>query len=119
EHYGEVLSIKYGSNELGNTILSGSCDSSVRLLDIRSNTQIQEFNGHSRSVYAVEYTPFVANNSTPNVVCSASYDDTIRFWDIRSNKQALYMINTDFEKDYGICSLKVLSLKDKNKKKEN
>ncbi|ETO09928.1 WD-40 repeat protein, partial [Reticulomyxa filosa] len=51
-HIGNVRSIKYGSNELGNnganTILSGSYDKSVRLWDIRSGRQIQLFDTHEQ-----------------------------------------------------------------------
>ncbi|ETO04873.1 hypothetical protein RFI_32522 [Reticulomyxa filosa] len=57
------MSVKYGSNELLNTILSGSEDTSVRLWDIRSGQQIQLFNGHTKYVLSVEYSPFVIKNS--------------------------------------------------------
>ncbi|ETN97475.1 WD40 repeat-containing protein, partial [Reticulomyxa filosa] len=40
-HKDYVNSVKYGSNESLNTILSGSADKSVRLWDIRSGEQIQ------------------------------------------------------------------------------
>ncbi|ETO36251.1 hypothetical protein RFI_00812 [Reticulomyxa filosa] len=88
-HYDFVISVKYGSNELLNTILSASCDKSVCLLDIRSDEQIQAFNGHTMYVRAVEYSQFIIKNSTDvicgnsNVICSGSRDNTIRFWDIR------------------------------------
>ncbi|ETN97106.1 WD-40 repeat-containing protein [Reticulomyxa filosa] len=97
-----IMSVKYGSNELGNTggantILSGSIDQSVRLWDIRSGQQIQVFNGHTRSVTCVEYSPFVVDSievgDSSNVICSGSLDNTIRFWDIRSNKNALHVMN--------------------------
>ncbi|ETO15383.1 hypothetical protein RFI_21979, partial [Reticulomyxa filosa] len=92
-------SVKYGSNELLNTMLSGSYDKSVCLWDIRSSQQIQVFNGHNSCVYAVEYLPFVVNNieigNNSNVICSGSYDATIRFWDIRSNKKELHLIKVD------------------------
>ncbi|ETO15544.1 WD-40 repeat protein [Reticulomyxa filosa] len=123
-HKDRVMSVKYGSNELGNigcanTILSGSNDKSVCLWDIRSGKQIQMFNGHTHSVQSVEYSPFavkclgkVSGNS--NVICSGSWDRTIRFWDIRSNKNELYTINGDG----GIMCLKFLQLR-KDKKSNN
>ncbi|ETO11762.1 F-box and wd40 domain protein, partial [Reticulomyxa filosa] len=46
EHDSWIRSVKYGSNELVNTILSGSDDKSVCLWDIRSGEQIQVFYGH-------------------------------------------------------------------------
>ncbi|ETO35626.1 WD-40 repeat protein, partial [Reticulomyxa filosa] len=112
-----IRSVKYGSNELLNTILSGSYDNSVRLWDIRSGQQIQVFNGHTNTVWSVEYSPFVIKNDTgsSNVICSGSGDNTIRFWDIRSNKSELYMIRGDEKKDSGIFCLKFIELK---KKKE-
>ncbi|ETO07545.1 WD-40 repeat protein [Reticulomyxa filosa] len=121
-HEGGAMSVKYGSNELGNigganTILSGSSDKSVCLWDIRSGQQIQMFDGHTNNVNAVEYSPFVVKNDiktvTSNVICSGSRDNTIRFWDIRSNKNELYMIegnSKEFE-DYGIKCLTFVSLK--------
>ncbi|ETO05801.1 hypothetical protein RFI_31595, partial [Reticulomyxa filosa] len=111
-------SVKYGSNELVNTILSGSSDKSVRLWDIRSGQQIQVFNGHKMSVHAVEYSSFVINDSSDNskVICSGSLDNTIRFWDIRSNKNELCMIKGDKE-DNGIICLKFIGLKKKRKQR--
>ncbi|ETO34830.1 WD-40 repeat protein [Reticulomyxa filosa] len=108
-HTNYVMSVKYGSNELLNTILSGSFDNSVRLWDIRSGQQIQAFDGHTRWVHAVEYSPLVIKNS----------DNTIRFWDIRSNKNELYIIKGDNEEDNGIYCLKFISLKRKEKINEN
>ncbi|ETO12234.1 hypothetical protein RFI_25142, partial [Reticulomyxa filosa] len=89
-HENYVNSVKYGSNELLNTILSGSDDKNIRLWDIRSDQQIQVFNSHTNNVYAVEYSPFIINDSigNSNVICSGSFDNLIRFWifdQIRTN----------------------------------
>ncbi|ETO06151.1 WD repeat-containing protein [Reticulomyxa filosa] len=115
-----VCSVKYGSNELLNTILSGSEDTSVRLWDIRSGKQIQIFNGHTDIIDAVEYSPFVINNidicGNSNVICSGSQDNTICFWDIRSNKNELYMIKEKENEDDRITRLKFLPLKKKKRK---
>ncbi|ETO36033.1 hypothetical protein RFI_01029, partial [Reticulomyxa filosa] len=112
-----ITSVKYGSNELLNIILSGSSDKSVRLWDIRSGQQIQVFNGHTNTVWCVEYSPFVIKNisGNSNVICSGSSDNTIRFWDNRSNKNELYMIKGDNKEDNGICCLKYILLKKKGK----
>ncbi|ETO06881.1 WD-40 repeat-containing protein [Reticulomyxa filosa] len=124
-HEGWIMSVKYGSNELGinggsNTILSGSNDYSVRLWDIRSGRQIKHFSGHRYGVYAVEYTPFEIKKSIEdvggNLVCSGSMDNTIRFWDIRSEKK-VYMIKGDNEDD-GILCLKFIQLKKKGNNNE-
>ncbi|ETO06260.1 Will die slowly protein, partial [Reticulomyxa filosa] len=87
------------------------------LWDIRSDKQIQVFNGHKSYVYAIEYSLFIIkdNINNPNVICSGSSDNTIRFWDIRSNKNELYMIKGN-DKDGGIISLKFIGLKKKEKK---
>ncbi|ETO34661.1 WD-repeat protein, partial [Reticulomyxa filosa] len=113
-HEFHVNSVKYGSNELVNTILSGSNDKTIRLWDIRSGQQIQMFNGHTNSVNAAEYSPFVVNNNkiggNSNVMCSGSFDNTIRFWDIRSNNKELYTIEEEKE----IMCLKFLQLRNGN-----
>ncbi|ETO07321.1 WD-40 repeat protein, partial [Reticulomyxa filosa] len=122
-HNNYVLSVKYGSNELGNsggsnTILSGSSDKSVRLWDIRSGQEIQEFIGHMSSVNAVEYSSFIVDNKelggSSNVICSGAEDNIIRFWDVRSNKRELYVIKGEAR----IMCLKFLKLK-KNSKSNN
>ncbi|ETO04260.1 hypothetical protein RFI_33137, partial [Reticulomyxa filosa] len=114
-HTNYAWSVKYGSNELLNTILSGSADKSVRLWDTRSCQQIQVFNGHSSAVMCVGYLPFVIKNriGNSNVICSGSIDNTVRFWDIRSNKEELYVIKRGDYEDDGIECLKVASLKKK------
>ncbi|ETO27447.1 hypothetical protein RFI_09689 [Reticulomyxa filosa] len=121
-HEDIVRSIKYGSNELRNTILSGSRDKSVRLWDIRSGEQTQVFNGHTNQIWAVEYSSFLIRHSDgfvgSNVICSGSHDNTIRFWDIRSNKKELYMIKGDQKEDNGIICLKFISFKKKEKHNE-
>ncbi|ETO36600.1 WD-40 repeat protein [Reticulomyxa filosa] len=98
-----IVSIKHGSNELLNTVLSGSFDKSVL------------FNGHKKGVWSVEYSPFVIKNSicNSNVICSGAYDNTIRFWDIRSNKNELCMIKGDD----GIPCLRFIVLKKKRRQR--
>ncbi|ETO36436.1 hypothetical protein RFI_00627 [Reticulomyxa filosa] len=75
--------------ELLNTILSGSHDKSVRLWDIRSGKQIQVFNGHTNTVFSVEYSPF----------------------------NELHIIKEDEKEDSGILCLKFVSLKKKDNTK--
>ncbi|ETO14930.1 WD-40 repeat-containing protein [Reticulomyxa filosa] len=122
-HEGCMNSVKYGSNELVNIILSGSNDKSVRLWDIRSDQQIQVFNGHTGAVSCVDYSPFVIKNNSEavggnsNVICSGSIDNTIRFWDVRSNKNELYMVKG--EGDDGIICFKFLQLRKNEKKRKS
>ncbi|ETO32340.1 WD-40 repeat protein, partial [Reticulomyxa filosa] len=104
------------------TILSGSWDKSVRLWDIRSGQEIQEFIGHMSSVNAVEYSSFIVDNKelggSSNVICSGAEDNIIRFWDVRSNKKELYIIKGEEKEHAGIMCLKFLKLK-RNSKSNN
>ncbi|ETO31829.1 G-protein beta WD-40 repeats containing protein [Reticulomyxa filosa] len=120
-HRDAVVSVKYGSNELGinggtNTILSGSQDNNVCLWDIRSKKQTQVFKGHRNGINIVEYSSFVMDNNdigdSSNIICSGSSDNTIRFWDIRSNKE-LHVI----KENNGIHCLTFLQLKKEKKGK--
>ncbi|ETO35661.1 hypothetical protein RFI_01401 [Reticulomyxa filosa] len=106
--YNSAICTKKRSNELINTILSGSWDSSVRLCDIRSGQQIQLFNEHKYFVTYVEYSLFIVNN-----IKAGSYSkvSTIRFWDIRSNKNESYVIEGNDE----MTCFKFVSLKRKKK----
>ncbi|ETO15123.1 hypothetical protein RFI_22242 [Reticulomyxa filosa] len=75
-HNDWISSLKYFSNELANTILSGSYDKSVRL---------------SHSIWHKNYVHAVANNCYfSNVICFRLEDNTIRFYihDVESNAQA-------------------------------
>ncbi|ETN98101.1 hypothetical protein RFI_39416, partial [Reticulomyxa filosa] len=114
-HENYIYSVKYGSNELLNKILSGSDDKSVRLWDIRSDKQIQVFNGHTNIVLTVEYSPFVIRNNiyNSNVICSRSMNNTIRFWDIRSNKNKLYVIKVN-EKYFELNPMVLLAINNSN-----
>ncbi|ETO05057.1 WD-repeat protein, partial [Reticulomyxa filosa] len=81
---------------------------------------IQVFNGHTNTVWCVEYSPFIIKDSicNSNVICSGSSDNTICFWDIRSNKNELYMIKGDEKEDIGIICLKCIVLKKKDSAKD-
>ncbi|ETN97728.1 WD repeat-containing protein [Reticulomyxa filosa] len=107
-HQDWVMSVKYGSNELGNigganTILSGSCDKSIHLWDIRSGQQIQVFNGHTNEVWAVEYSPFVVNNIEVG----------------GSSNNELYVIKEETYKSCGILYFIFIKLKKKKRETKN
>ncbi|ETO31901.1 hypothetical protein RFI_05215, partial [Reticulomyxa filosa] len=91
-----------------------------RLWDIRSDQQIQMFNGHIDTVMCVEYSPFVNGfvGGSSNVICSGSYDNTIRFWDIRSNKNELHVIKGNEKEESRVYCLKFVPLKKKGHNNE-
>ncbi|ETO16623.1 hypothetical protein RFI_20717, partial [Reticulomyxa filosa] len=93
---------------------------------IRSNKEIHVFKGHTSTVHAIEYSPFVRSNNNnsdgtsiinSNVICSGSHDNTICFWDIRANKQ-LHVIKGNDE-DGGICSLQFSPFRNKENGSKN
>jgi WD40 repeat protein len=62
----------------GNTVLTGSGDSSARLWDWRGKL-IQEFKGHQSNVVSVAFSP------GGNAILTGSEDGTARLWDLRGN----------------------------------
>jgi COMPASS component SWD2 len=54
------------------------CVLQIRYLSLHDNRYLRVFQGHSRSVVAVEMSP------KEDVFASASLDGTIRIWDLRS-----------------------------------
>lgn len=61
-----------------NMFASGSCDSTVKVWDIRSNSCVRTFTGHVSDVNAVEFMP------SGNCVGTGSDDATCRIFDLRS-----------------------------------
>ena len=62
----------------GNTIASGSRDSTVRLWDARTGTLIHTLTGHKSVVFSVAFSP------DGNTLASGGGDDTVRLWDART-----------------------------------
>ena len=70
-----------------NTFVSGSCDASAKLWDIREGLCMQSFSGNESDINAVTYFPngyaFATGSDTPNPTC--------RLFDIRSDQEiAMY-----------------------------
>ena len=61
-----------------NVFTSGSCDSTVRVWDVRLNSCVRTFTGHISDVNSVEFFP------SGNVVGSGSDDSSCRLFDLRS-----------------------------------
>ncbi|ETO01074.1 hypothetical protein RFI_36367, partial [Reticulomyxa filosa] len=87
---GPVRNFDYVAFDNDQLLCFGSENNTVCLWNIKTNEQIQSFNGHSDYVNCVRFSPYHHyndNNSHRNVICSSSADKTIRFWDIKDCKQ--------------------------------
>jgi WD40 repeat protein len=73
-HSHRVLSVAFTSD--GNTLASGSYDSTVRLWDVGTGAERRVLKGHSQSVWSVAFT------SDGNTLASGSEDSTVRLWDV-------------------------------------
>ena len=66
----------------GRRVVTASKDSTVRLWDLRSRTELATFRGHTGQVNAAVFDP-----TKDNVVVSVGRDDTIRWWDVDTREQ--------------------------------
>ena len=73
-HEGDVLSVSFSPD--GNTVASGSEDSTVRLWDVGTGAERRTLQGHRGSVWSVSFSP------DGTTVASGSVDDTVRLWDV-------------------------------------
>jgi len=64
----------------GNTAISGSSDSTIKLWDVQTGEEIRTFKGHSDKVYSVTFSP------DGNTALSGSRDNTLKLWDIQTGK---------------------------------
>lgn len=86
------------SNYTDDSIITGHDDGRIKFWDLRSGKISNIFSGHKNFVSAIDvdvtdYSKFV----------SIGYDSCLNVWDVRSNKAALFNIQTDSEKNYGLC----------------
>ncbi|ETN98492.1 hypothetical protein RFI_39005, partial [Reticulomyxa filosa] len=91
---GPVRSVDYATFDNNQLLCFGSEDKTVRLWNIKTNEQIQSFNGHSmfdEHTNAVEWIEFSSFNNG-RYLCSGSTDKTIRLWDIETSK-SLHVFN--------------------------
>lgn len=61
-----------------NTFVSGSCDSSAKVWDIRKKNCIMTFRGHESDINSVAFFP------SGNALGSGSDDSSCRLWDLRA-----------------------------------
>eukprot|EP00911_Craspedida_sp_UC1_P000107 UC1_evm1s84 len=79
ERYGSVTSVDFSDD--GKTIVTGSLDSKVRLLDVESvRKNSEEPKGHTKSVTCVAFSP------DGKLLASGSYDYNVRVWDVNTQK---------------------------------
>ena len=78
-HRGTVFSVAFSPD--GTRLASGSGDSTVRLWEVATGTQVRELSGHGGAVFSVAFSP------DGTMLASGSRDATVRLWDI-----ALYQL---------------------------
>ncbi|MCB0307605.1 MAG: hypothetical protein KDI38_27835, partial [Calditrichaeota bacterium] len=65
----------------GQTVVSASGDSTLRLWEVPGGRNIKMFRGHSRAVTAVAF------GSDGRLLVSGSRDNTLRLWDVESGRE--------------------------------
>ena len=63
-------------------LASAGDDSTVRVWDARTGTELHTMQGHNGKTTDVAFSP------DAKLLASASEDETIRLWDVRTGKQA-------------------------------
>lgn len=105
------FSLSLGPNQ--NVFVSGACDATAKLWDIRSGRATQTFTGHESDINAVQYVKFCwANISAPcsrirfrffpngDAFATGSDDASCRLFDIRADRE----LNT-FTHDNILCGI--------------
>src|SRR5207248_3255373 len=73
----------------GKRVLSGSCDKTVRLWDVKAGKELRKMTGHSDRVYRVAFGP-------EGQAISGGKDRTMRLWDLNTGKNAgVFIGHTD------------------------
>ncbi|MBD2137363.1 hypothetical protein H6F32_07130 [Anabaena sp. FACHB-1237] len=75
-HSGSVRSVAYSPD--GQTVASGSVDSTIKLWNVNTGNLLQTLTGHSNSVRSVAYSP------DGQTVASGSDDKTIKLWNVKT-----------------------------------
>ena len=77
-HTSKVLSVSFSPD--GNTIASGSWDSTIRLWDVSTGRHLRTLTGHTSYVNSVSFSP------DGNTLASGGRDKIIRLWDPHTGK---------------------------------
>ncbi|GMG08914.1 unnamed protein product [Aspergillus oryzae] len=78
-HSSSVLSVAFSPD--GQTIASGSSDTTIKLWDAKTGMELQTFKGHSSSVLSVAFSP------DGQTIASGSSDKTIKLWDAKTDTE--------------------------------
>ncbi|ETO08508.1 WD-40 repeat protein [Reticulomyxa filosa] len=78
-HTSTVTRVRFSFD--GRKIVSSSGDNTIRIWDVKSKKQIQNFTGYHYSINVAEFSP------DGNTIVSCSYDNKIRLWDVQSGKE--------------------------------
>jgi len=77
-HTGWVFSLVFSPD--GTSLVSGSCDKTIKLWDMQTGGVVKTFHGHTGYIYSVSISP----DST--TIVSTSGDETIRLWDVQTGE---------------------------------
>ena len=78
-HSGEVRSVAFSPD--GQTLASGSMDSTVKLWDVSTGREKASLAGHKNSVYSVAFSP------DGQTLASGSMDSTVKLWDLNTGRE--------------------------------
>ena len=77
-HSDRVTSVAFSPN--GRTVLSGSCDQTLKLWDAATGKLLRTFEGHSSAVWSVAFSP------DGRTALSGSDDKTLKLWDAATGR---------------------------------
>jgi len=78
-HNSSVKSVNFSPD--GQTLVSGSDDSKIKLWDIQTGKEIRTLTGHKHFVRSVNFSP------DGKTLVSGSYDETIKLWNVQTGEE--------------------------------
>jgi WD40 repeat protein len=78
-HHGSAKSVSFSPD--GQTIASGSADSTIKLWNVADGQELRTLKGHQRAVNSVSFSP------DGKVLASGSKDGTIKLWNLADGQQ--------------------------------
>ncbi|ETO05853.1 WD repeat-containing protein [Reticulomyxa filosa] len=80
-HNDAVRNITFSAD--GRNMVSASYDNTIRILDVSSGKQLQNFIGHDNRIFVARFSP------DEHTIISCSKDDTIRLWNINTGTEII------------------------------